>query len=84
VDALAIVVASGLLFLGTALWARTRAPRIVVDGLLALAGAGVGTGGLLFLSDVNWGSWVAAPAFLAVAAIVHVRALFAGTGPLRT
>ena len=73
-----------MLFVGTALWVRTRAPRAVVDGLLALAGVGVGIGGLLFLSDVTWGSWVAAPAFLAVAGIVHVRALFAGTGPLRT
>ena len=75
---------SGILFVGTALWMRTRAPQIAVDAVLALAGVGVGVGGLLFLTDVTWGSWVVAPAVLAIAAVVHVRALFAGTGPLRT
>jgi hypothetical protein len=54
------------------------------DAVLALAGAGIGVGGLLLLEDVGVASWIFAPVFLAVAAIVHVRALFAGAGPFRT
>jgi hypothetical protein len=84
VGAWTTLMVSGILFLGTALWVRTRAPRVVVDALLVVAGVGVGIGGLLFLTDVTWASWVAAPAVLAVSAVVHERALFAGTGPFRT
>ena len=52
--------------------------------MIALGGAGIGVGGLLFLRDVGPGSWVVAPALLAVAAVAHVRFLFAGEGPFRT
>jgi hypothetical protein len=63
---------------------RTRVRLIVADGLVGLAGAGVGVGGLLFLDEAGVASWIVAPVFLAIAAIVHVRALFAGAGPFRT
>lgn len=63
---------------------RTRLRPRVVDALLALGGAGTGVGGLLFLTDVEPASWVVAPALLAIAAVAHVRALFAGEGPFRT
>ena len=79
-----LVAGSWALFAGTALWARMHAPPWVVDPLLALAGVGVAIGGLLLLSDVSVASWIVAPLFLAVASVVHVRALFAGSGPLRT
>ena len=63
---------------------RTRLRPAIVDAMLALGGAGIGVGGLLFLRDVEPGSWVVAPALLAVAAVVHVRFLFTGEGPFRT
>jgi hypothetical protein len=78
-----LLVASAVLLLATfPLRARLR-PR-VVDALLALGGAGVGVGGLLLLNDVEPASWVVAPVLLAVAAVAHVRILFAGQGPFRT
>jgi hypothetical protein len=63
---------------------RTRLRPRVIDAMLAVGGAGVGVGGLLFLRDVEPGSWVLAPALLAVASVAHVRFLFAGEGPFRT
>ena len=63
---------------------RTRLRPAVVNAMLALGGAGIGAGGLLFLRDVEPGSWVVAPALLAVATVAHVRFLFAGEGPFRT
>jgi len=63
---------------------RTRVPPRVVDAVLALGGAGIGVGGLLFLTDVEPASWIVAPAMLAIAAVAHVRLLFAGEGPFRT
>lgn len=76
--------AASVLFVLAALPLRTRLHPRVVDLLLAISGAGVAIGGLLFLDDVGAASWVFAPVFLAVAAIAHVRALFAGEGPFRT
>jgi len=63
---------------------RTRLRPAIVYAMLALGGAGIGVGGLLFLRDVEPGSWVVAPALLAIAAVAHVRFLFAGEGPFRT
>ncbi len=79
-----LVAGSWALFAASALWIRMHAPAWVVDALLAASGVGVAIGGLLLLSDVSVASWVVAPLFLAVASVVHVRALFAGSGPLRT
>ena len=76
--------AASVLFLLAALPLRTRLHPRIVDLLLAISGAGVAVGGLLFLDDVGRASWVFAPIFMAVGAIAHVRALFAGAGPLRT
>jgi hypothetical protein len=63
---------------------RTRLRPPVVDVLLARGGVGIGVGGLLLLDDVEPASWVVAPLLLAVAAVAHVRILFAGQGPFRT
>jgi hypothetical protein len=78
------LLAAAALLLLAAFPLRTRLPRRVLDGLLALGGAGIGVGGLLLLSDVEPASWVVAPVLLAVAAAAHVRFLFAGQGPFRT
>jgi hypothetical protein len=75
---------ASVLFLLAALPLRTRLHPRLVDLLLAISGAGVAIGGLLFLDDVGAASWVFAPVFLAVAGTAHVRALFAGEGPFRT
>jgi hypothetical protein len=80
----AILGASAALLLVASLVLRTRLRPIVVDAVVGLAGAGVAVGGLLFLDEVGVASWIVAPVFLAIAAIVHVRALFAGAGPFRT
>ena len=78
-----LLVAASVLVLAT-FPLRTRLRPRVVDGLLALGGAGIGVGGLLFLTDVEPASWVVAPTLLAIAAVAHVRVLFAGKGPFRT
>jgi hypothetical protein len=78
-----LLVAAAVLALAT-FPLRTRLRPRVIDAMLAVGGAGVGVGGLLFLRDVEPGSWVLAPALLAVASVAHVRFLFAGEGPFRT
>jgi hypothetical protein len=78
------LLAAAALLLLAAFPLRTRLPHRVLDGLLALGGAGIGAGGLLLLSDVEPASWVVAPVLLAVAAVAHVRFLWAGEGPFRT
>jgi hypothetical protein len=75
---------SAVLLLAAAVPLRTRLRPRLVDCLLALAGAGIGLGGLFLLDDVGPASWIVAPVFLAVGAIAHVRALFAASGPFRT
>ncbi len=81
---IAIVLASSMLASVTGGWLRALLPQPAVDALMALAGAGIGAGGLLFLDDVGTASWVVAPAVLALIAVLHVRALFAREGPFRT
>ena len=78
------LVGSAVLVLVTAFVLRARLAPRSSDALLALGGAGVGIGGLLFFDDVSVATWVIAPLFLAVGAVVHARALFAGAGPFRT
>ncbi len=78
------LLASAALVLWTTFELRTRLPVRLVTTLLAIGGAGVGFGGLLFVQDVGITSWVVAPAALAVLVPAHVRVLFAGEGPLRT
>ncbi len=63
---------------------RERVSRWLVDAFLALAGAGIGVGGLLLLDDVSSAAWGLTPVLLAALTVAHVRALFAGAGPMRT
>ena len=79
-----IIAVGSALIIVTGARLRTRLPRPATDALMAIAGAGIGVGGLLMLDDVGTASWVAAPAVLALVALLHMRALFARGGPFRT
>jgi hypothetical protein len=63
---------------------RGRLPGPIIDVLIAACGAGMGLGALGFQADVSQTAWILTPIVGAAAAVWHVRALFAGTGPLRT
>lgn len=81
---IALIVVAAAIGAVTAIVLRTRLPAIVVDALVGACGAAAGVGGLLLLRDVGIAAWILTPAFLAAVAVAHVRALFAGSGPLRT
>jgi hypothetical protein len=63
---------------------RGRLLQLVIDVLIAACGAGMGFGALKFQADVSQTAWILTPVIAAAAAVWHVRALLAGTGPLRT
>jgi hypothetical protein len=79
-----IIFAANVLGVVTGGRLRGLLPRPAIDALMALAGAGIGVGGLMMMDDVGTASWIAGPAVLAVIAPLHVRALFARDGPFRT
>lgn len=62
---------------------RPRVSRGVRDGLVALCGAALGAGALLVQSNVGVAEWIATIPVTAGLAIANIRALFAGSGPLR-
>ena len=59
------------------------ARRKLTDLLAAILGSGLGLVALSFQADVSTAAWVVTPVILAILAVVHVRVLFAGGGPLR-
>lgn len=79
-----IVVVASVLAVVTGGWLRTRLPQPAIDLVMAVAGAGIGVGGLMTLDDVAPASWIVAPTILAMIALLQVRALFAREGPFRT
>jgi hypothetical protein len=81
---IAMLLAASALAVVTAGRLRALLPRPAGDALMAVAGAGIGAGGLMMLHDVGRASWIAAPAVLALIAPLHMRALFARGGPFRT
>ena len=81
---IAAIIVTALALALTAGPRRTKLPRPLVDGLLAVEGAGLAIGGLLLVGDVGPASWIVAPLVLGVLTPLHVRALFAGEGPFRT
>jgi len=78
------VLVASLGLLATVRWSLPRAPRSATDLLLAGFGAVLGIGGLLLQSDVGLVAWLLTPIAIATIAVLHVRVLFAGSGPLRT
>ncbi len=78
------MVVASLALLAIVRWSLPRAPRRRTDVLLAASGALLGLGGLLVQSDVGVGAWLLTPIAVATIAVLHVRVLFAGSGPLRT
>ncbi len=79
-----VLASSAIAALSIALVLRPRWSPHTVDLAMALAGGGMGVGGLMLLDDVSIGSWLFAPLVLAAVAVAQVRALFAGDGPFRT
>jgi hypothetical protein len=78
------MVLASLALLATVRWSLPSAPRRVSDVLLAVFGAVLGVGGLLVQSEVGLAAWILTPIAVATIAVLHVRVLFAGSGPLRT
>ena len=76
--------AASLALLATVRWSLPNARRPVTDLLLAVFGAVLGLGGLMVQSSVGPAAWILTPIALATIAVLHVRVLFAGSGPLRT
>lgn len=82
-DAIGLIVLGGAIALAAAFFVRPRSMPMAL-ACSALGGVLVGLGGLGVQSDVDVWAWVLTPLLLAVMGVVHLRALFAGAGPLRT
>ncbi|MGH2710958.1 MAG: hypothetical protein ACRDH9_07125 [Actinomycetota bacterium] len=78
-----IVAVSASAALAAALVLRSRAPGPLVVGILAIAGAGLGWGGMLIQPDPSVGEFVAAVALLAGLVPAHVRIVLGPFGPQR-
>ncbi len=78
-----VLAVTAVTFAVVVLVVRPRAPRGVSDALVALCGAALGAGGLWVQQGVGAAVWIVTVPVTAVLAVVHVRALFAGSGPLR-
>jgi hypothetical protein len=66
---------------GTALLLRRRLAGPAVLGILTLAGAGIGWGGMLIQPDPSIGEFVAAVGMLAFLVPAHVRVVLGPFGP---
>jgi hypothetical protein len=76
-----IIALSAALALVTAFVLRTRPPAGLVVALLAVAGAGVGWGGMLLQPDPSTVEFVLAVAVLAILFPAHVRIVLGRFGP---
>jgi hypothetical protein len=76
-----IVAVSAALALLTAFFLRTRLPAGLVLALLAVAGGGVGWGGMLLQPDPSTFEFVLTVALLAVLFPAHVRIVLGRFGP---
>jgi hypothetical protein len=78
-----LAAASAAVAIVTALLLRRRLAPLAVIGLLALAGAGLGWGGMLIQPDPSTVELVAAVAMLAFLVPAHVRIVLGPFGPAR-
>jgi hypothetical protein len=78
------VAASGAAIVAGACAARRRLPALAFDALAAIGGVVMGVGALLWQEDVPGWAYLLTALILAPNAVVHVRFLFAGSGPART
>ncbi len=79
----ALLVGLGAVAAALELRGRSVVPPLVMDAIIAVLGAGMGIGALLFQDDIATRAWVLVPIGGAALAVWHMRALFAKTGPLR-
>lgn len=79
-----MLTASTALLLVTTFALRERISIVASTTLWAVAGLGLGVGGVLMIEDPEPSAWLVAPLMLSVGAAAHMRALWAGEGPLRT
>jgi hypothetical protein len=76
--------ASGVAFVAGLVGLRSGRSTRAWSVVLAAAGAGIASGGLLLQEAVDAASWIVAPAGGAAISVVHGRILFAAGGPFRT
>ncbi|MGH2676679.1 MAG: hypothetical protein ACRDH1_14850 [Actinomycetota bacterium] len=76
-----LIAASVAIALVTAFFLRTRAPAWVVAELLALAGVGIGAGGMLYQPGPSIGEFAAAVVALAILVPLHARIVLGPFGP---
>ena len=77
----ALIVAGGAIGLVTALLLRTRAPAIVIAGVLTGCGLALGAGALLVQDHVSTTNWVLTLALIAFLVPAHVRIVLGPFGP---
>lgn len=70
-------------FLVVVILVRPRVASAVTLTLVAACGAVLAAGGLLLQHDPGVASWVLTPPLVAFLGVVHVKAMFSGSGPLR-
>lgn len=78
-----LVAVSAAIALATALFLRRRVAPMVVAGILAVAGVGIGWGAMCLQDDPSGGEFVTAVVILAVLIPVHVRIVLGPFGPQR-
>jgi hypothetical protein len=70
-------------FLGVVIVVRPRVASAVTLTLVGVCSAVLAAGGLLVQHDPGVAAWVLTPLVVAALGVVHVRAMFLGSGPLR-
>jgi len=81
--AVVVLVVAGVAFVAVVIVVRPRAPAAVTDVAVAICGAALGAGALGVQHGVAPVEWAVTVPVAALLGVFHVRALFAGAGPLR-
>ena len=78
-----VLAGGAVAFLAVVVLVRPRVRPIVGYGLVAACSATLAAGGLLVQDAPGVAAWILTPLVVAFLGVVHVRAMFAGSGPLR-